>query len=487
MSSYPAAIAGLEPAGLWQYFAELSRIPRESKHERAAGDYVVRVAKELGLEWERDAVGSVVVRKPASPGRERVTGVCLQGHLDMVCVARPGKKHDFAKDPITLVRHGEELGADGTTLGADNGIAVASNLAVMADRSLVHGPLELLFTIDEETGLTGAQKIGADMLESRMLINLDSEDEGVLCVGCAGGRDTLATWTLATEAPRAGSVALEVRVTGLKGGHSGVEIHKGRGNAIKMLARVLRALAAVDVRVARMEGGAKRNAIPAEAMAVVCLPKAKLDEARGIMAAMRDVLRAEIGTVEPGLDVVATPARSKPARVYRKALQRDVLRTLTALPHGVTKMSADIPELVETSTNVAVLRQGPKSLTLATSQRSMVASEIHDVIDTVTAILEMGGAKVAGNDAYPGWKPNLDSKVLAIARRVHPEVYGYEPKVEAIHAGLECGIIGERYPGMDMVSLGPSIHGAHSPDERVVIATVTRYWTFLLAIMENVR
>ncbi len=486
MASSSPAIVGLEPAALWGYFAGLSRIPRESKHEKGAGDYVVRIAKELGLEYGRDAVGSVVVRKPASPGREHVPSVCLQGHLDMVCVARPGKRHDFAKDPIMLVREGDELGADGTTLGADNGIAVATCLAIMADRALVHGPLELLFTIDEETGLTGAQRLGPGMLRSRTLINLDSEDEGVLCVGCAGGRDTTATWALACEPVRAGWTALEVRVTGLKGGHSGVEIHKGRGNAIKMLARVLGALAPLGARIARLEGGSKRNAIPAEAAAVVCVPKAKLDEARALVAVTRDVLRAEIGTVEPVLDVLAGPAKSKPARVYRRAFQRQVLRTLAGLPHGVTKMSADIPGLVETSTNVAVLRQTPRNLTLATSQRSMVASEIHEIIDGVTAILELGGATVSGTDAYPGWKPNLESKVLETAVRTHADLYGSEPKVEAIHAGLECGIIGEKYPGMDMVSLGPTIHGAHSPDERVDIPSVARYWDYLLAVLKNI-
>ena len=485
MSQPSPAIANLEPAALWHYFAELSRIPRESKHEKAAGDFVVRIAKELGLPCVRDAVGSVVVRKPASPGREHVPSLCLQGHLDMVCVARPGKKHDFAKRGIDLVRDGDELGADGTTLGADNGIAVATCLAIMADRSLEHGPLELLFTVDEETGLTGAQRLGPDMLASRTLINLDSEDEGVLCVGCAGGRDTTGTWALACEPVRAGSVALEVRVTGLKGGHSGVEIHKGRGNAIKMLNRVLVALGAVDARIARLEGGAKRNAIPAEASAVVCVAKARRDEACAVIAGIRDVLRAEIGTVEPTLDVAVATAKSKPSRVYKRAFQRQVMRTLSALPHGVIKMSAEIPELVETSTNVAVLRQTPRNLSLATSQRSMVASEIHEIIDGVTAILELGGATISGSDAYPGWKPNLDSAVLAKAVRTHRDLYGSEPRVEAVHAGLECGIIGQKYPGMDMVSLGPTITGAHSPDERVNIPSVARYWEYLLAVLRN--
>lgn len=480
------AIAGLEPAALWKYFAELSRIPRESKHEKAAGDWAERTAKKLGLECERDAVGNVLVRVGASPGREHVPSLCLQGHLDMVCVARPGKRHDFAKDPITLVRHGDKLMADDTTLGADNGIAVATMLAIAEDRSLVHGPLELLFTIDEETGLTGAQSLAPGWLKSGMLINLDTEEEGELCVGCAGGRDTIATWTLALEPLPAGWAAIEIRVTGLKGGHSGVEIHTGRANAIKLLNRVITGLEPLRARIAKFEGGSKRNAIPAEAEALVCVRKTDVDDALARIAAMRDVLRAETPTVEPGLDVVARASNKRPTRVYSRSLQHKVQRALTGLPHGVTKMSAEIEGLVETSTNVAVLTQGPAKLTLATSQRSMVESEKRDVVDTVTAVLELSGADVHGSDGYPGWKPNLDSRVLAASVAVYREQYGNEPLVRAIHAGLECGIIGEKYPGMDMVSLGPTIGGAHSPDEYVDVPSVQRYWNALLAIMARI-
>jgi len=478
------AIEGLEPAAVWRYFAELSRIPRESKNEAAAGKYVVRVARELGLTHAQDAAGNIVVRKPAAPGYEGRASVCLQGHLDMVCVARPGRKHDFARDPITLVRDGDWVAADGTTLGADNGIAVAMNLAIMADRSLEHGPLELLFTTDEETGLTGARELDGTMLASRTLINLDSEDEGVLTVGCAGGADSLGRWTLAAEATPKGSVALTVRVTGLRGGHSGVEIHTQRGNALKLLGRVLRDLAAAGGRIARLEGGSKRNAIPAEAAAVVCVPKAKADEARAIVAAARETFRAELAAVEPGLDVLAEPAW-RTSRVYRRSLQRQVLRTLAALPHGVTRMSDSIPGLVETSSNVAVLTQTTRSLTLATSQRSLVASCMADMVASVRSVFELGGAEVSGTDPYPGWKPNLDSPILRLAVDTYRDLYGREPKVEAIHAGLECGIIGEKVPGMDMVSLGPTIKGAHSPDERVEIAAVAKVWDYLLAILRR--
>lgn len=481
-----SAIAGLEPAALWNYFAELNRIPRESKNEAAAGRYVVRVAKELGLEHAQDAAGNIVVRKPAAPGFEGRPSVCLQGHLDMVCVARPGKKHDFARDPITLVRSDGWITADGTTLGADNGIAVATSLAIMADRSLEHGPLELLFTIDEETGLTGARELDGTLLRSRTLINLDSEDEGVLTVGCAGGADSIGTWTLAAEPVPAGLVALELRVTGLQGGHSGVEIHTQRGNAIKLLVRVLRDLEALGARVARLEGGAKRNAIPAEAAAVVCVPKAKAGEARGVVERLREAFRAELAAIEPGLDVLADTAARRPSRVFKRSLQRQVLRTLGGLPHGVVRMSDAIPGLVETSTNVAVLTQGPRALTLATSQRSLAASAMADMVATVRSILALGGAEVSGTEPYPGWKPDLGSRVLRTAIETHRDLFGREPKVEAIHAGLECGIIGEKVPGMDMVSLGPTIKGAHSPEERVEIAGVGTFWRYLLEILKRV-
>ncbi|MCC6652448.1 MAG: beta-Ala-His dipeptidase, partial [Candidatus Eisenbacteria bacterium] len=349
------AIRNLQPAALWQYFAELSRIPRESKKEKAAGDWVVRVAGQLGLPHVRDRAGNVVVRVPASPGREGVPSVCLQSHLDMVCVKRPGKKHDFARDPISLVQKDGWLMADDTTLGADNGIAVATSLAIMADKSIEHGPLEMLFTVDEETGLTGARELAGDVLQSRILINLDSEDEGVLTVGCAGGADTVGVWTLAIDAAKAGSVMLDVRVTGMRGGHSGVEIHQQRGNAIKMLARIVAALEALDARIVKIEGGSKRNAIPAEASARITLPKGKGEEARAIVGAWRDRLRSEVGSLEPGLDVVVDTPRGKPGKVFKRALQRNVVRVLLGLPHGVYKMSADIPGLVETSGNVAVL------------------------------------------------------------------------------------------------------------------------------------
>jgi len=480
------AIDGLKPAGLWMYFAELAKIPRPSKHEAAAAAFVVNTARKLGLEWAQDPAGTVVVRKPASKGFESRPMVCLQGHLDMVPEKRPDKKHDFLKDPITLVRKGNMMMADGTTLGADNGVAVATSLAIMADNSLVHGPMEFLFTTDEETGLTGAHNLQPGFLKSKTLLNLDSEEEGALYVGCSGGRDTMGTWALDTEAAPAGTVGLEIKVGGLRGGHSGLEIDKGRGNAIKILNRVVIALGALGVRLARIDGGNKRNAIPRDAVALVFVPKKKADEAKGIVAAMNATCRAELSSVEPTLEITAAAFKGR-CKVVKKSVQKKLTLALAGLPHGVIKMSADIPGLVETSTNLGVITTTKKDIAVATSQRSSVASEIGEIADSVRAVFELGGATITGSDGYPGWKPNLDSPILKTSVATYTQLYGREPEVKAVHAGLECGIIGEKYPGMDMVSFGPTLEGVHSPDEKIFIDTVEKYWDFLMAILKNVK
>jgi dipeptidase D len=479
-------IDGLKPAGVWKWFAEVAKIPRCSKNEAAIAAFVVKTAKSFGLECAQDAVGNVVVRKPASAGREGAPMICLQGHLDMVGEKRPDKAHDFAKDPITLVRKGNTMMADGTTLGADNGIAVATNLAIMEDKTLVHGPLEFLFTIDEEMGLNGANGLQPGFLKSKTLMNLDSEEEGAVYVGCSGGRDSAGTWKLETDAAPAGAVAIEVKVGGLRGGHSGLEIDKGRGNALKILNRVVTRIGAVGGRLARIDGGNKRNAIPRDSAALLFVPKARLADAKAIVAELNATCRAELATVEPTLEISVAASKAR-GKVFKKGLQKKVTQVVAGLPHGVIKMSADIPGLVETSTNVAVITTSKKDVTLATSQRSSVASEIVEIVDSVRAVFEMGGATVAGSPGYPGWKPNLDSAILKTAIATYKQLAGKEPAVKAIHAGLECGIIGEKYPGMDMVSFGPTLEGVHSPDEKIYIDTVEKYWNFLLAILKSVK
>jgi dipeptidase D len=480
-----SAIEGLKPEGVWKYFAEISRIPRGSKNEAAMARFVLSTAKRLGLEAMTDKVGNVVVRKPGSRGREGDRMICLQGHLDMVCEKNKDKIHDFLKDPIELVRKDDVMMANGTTLGADNGIAVATNLALMADTSIEHAPLEFLFTIDEETGLTGANNLEPGFLKAKTMLNLDSEEEGALYVGCSGGRDSHGIWEIGLEPAPAGFVAVEVRIRGLKGGHSGLEIDKGRGNAIKILARILLRLGALGARLASISGGNKHNAIPREAEALVLIPRQRLEAADELVAGCARVMKAEIATVDPGMTIEMEAFPKKKAKVIKKVQQKKVLQTIIALPHGVAKMSADIPGLVETSTNVAVIRTDRKSITMVTSQRSSVASEIEEIAETVQTVFALGGAEVHASDGYPGWKPNLDSEILRIAKSTFLHEFGREPAVKAIHAGLECGIIGEKHPGMDMVSFGPTLEGVHSPDEKIYIDTVERFWNYLLAVLKN--
>lgn len=480
------AINGLQPALVWKYFAAISRIPRPSKHEKQISDYIMETAKNLGLEAQRDKYLNVVVKKPASPGKEHVPMLCLQGHLDMVPEKNKDKVHDFLKDPIELVRKGNMLMANGTTLGADNGIAVATNLAIMEDKSLVHGPLELLFTVDEETGLTGANNLKAGFLESKTMMNLDSEEEGSIYVGCSGGRNTHGTWKLALENVPRGAVAMKVIVKGLKGGHSGLEIDKGRGNSIKIINRVLLALDAVGARLSSIEGGNKSNAIPREAEAIVFVAKKDINKAHKIVAQWNPVLKAELSTVEPDLQVMTENVDVKKAKVVKKPLQSSLYRTISALPHGVLKMSADIPGLIETSTNVAIITMGKGKIELITSQRSSVSSEIVEALQTMNSIFTLGGAKAIHTEGYPGWKPNLQSKILGIAKESYKRLYNKEPEIKAIHAGLECGIIGEKYPGMDMISFGPTLEGVHSPDEKIHIDTVEKFYKFTLEILKSV-
>lgn len=485
---------GLSPTLVWKYFEAISAIPRGSKNETAIAKYVIKTAKALGLTARQDAAGSVLVKKPASPGCEGRPSVCLQGHLDMVCEKTPETKHDFLKDPLKLkiVSHPTGSGnawlmADGTTLGADNGIAVAAGLAIMEYKTLPHGPLEFLFTVDEETGLTGASHLEPGFVESKILLNLDSEEEGELYVGCSGGRDTTGIWPAKFEAQPKGTTPWTITISGLLGGHSGLEIDKNRGNAIKILTRLVMAAAADGARVSSINGGSKRNAIPRDAQAVICVPAAKADQARTAVEALAAVIAAEMASVEPNFAVSLVRVKgARQVKVLSRGMQKKILQTLIALPHGVAKMSADIPGLVETSTNVAVLTTDKKGVTLATSQRSSVESEITEIAQTVRAIFELGGAEVRASDGYPGWKPNLASPILATAKQTYKKMFGKEPAVKAVHAGLECGIIGEKYPGMDMVSFGPTMTGVHSPDEKLEIASVPKFYDFVLWILKSV-
>ncbi len=474
-------VSDLEPRPLWRHFDAILAIPRPSKHEERARRYVVDQAEAKGLRWRQDAAGNVVVEKPASPGKEGAPIVVLQGHLDMVTEKNSGTVHDFDRDPIVPRRDGDWVRATGTTLGADNGIGAAAILAVMTADDLVHGPLELLFTVDEETGLTGVLALdpAAIALCGRLLFNLDSEEEGAVTIGCAGGSASRLTLPLELAPAPVGTTALDVKLSGLKGGHSGMEIHLQRGNAVKLLSRVLlAALQQTPFHLASFQGGNKHNALPREAGARVVVPT----EARGAFATAVEretaAIRDEIRAVDPELKIELAEAPD-PGRVWTAAAGRRALDLLNALPHGVLAMSNDIPGLVETSLNVATAADTDDSLAILISIRSSVASAMRDTKRRLRAIAGLAGAEAQETDGYSGWKPDPASPLLNIFRRVHQRVAGTTPELRAVHAGLECGVLGEKFPGMDMISFGPIIQGAHSPDEGVRIDSTGRFWELL--------
>jgi dipeptidase D len=480
-------VSELEPQPLWRHFDQILAIPRPSKGEEAMRRYVLAVAEGHGLESRRDRAGNVVVAKPGARGREDAPVTVLQSHLDMVQEKNSDVAFDFAKDAIRPVRDGDYLTADGTTLGSDNGIGVAAMLALMEVKpeadDLAHGPLELLFTVDEESGLTGAAQLAGDLLTGRRLLNLDSEEAGSVYVGCAGGVNVHLELPLASASAGAGSTALSVQVGGFRGGHSGVDIHLQRGNAIQLLGRSLDAARRRGpLRLARFGGGSAHNAIPREASAVVvCADRdreAVADALQGEFAA----IASEIRPVDPDVRIEVERAQV-PARAWEAAASDRALALVLAIPHGVQAMSQDIPDLVETSANLATVSPREGAFELLVSVRSSVDSAKSALAREIEAIATLAGARTARDGDYPGWKPNLASALLGTLQAVHRRELGAEPEVKAIHAGLETGIIGEKYPGMDMISFGPQIEFPHSPDERVLIPSVERFWRLLAATL----
>jgi len=478
-------VSELEPRALWKHFDEILAIPRPSKKEEAARRYVTGLAEKRGLSWREDSTGNLVVEKPASPGREGAAIVVLQGHLDMVTEKNSGVEHDFDRDPIRPRREGDWVKATGTTLGADNGIGAAAMLAVMEADDLVHGPLELLFTVDEETGLTGVVALdpAAIALKGRRLLNLDSEEEGAVTIGCAGGSHTRLFMPLETAPAPQGTASLDLKLAGLKGGHSGMEIQLQRGNAVQLLARALYAAAQLGpVHLATFEGGNKHNALAREATARVVLPTELRTAFADAVRKEIEGIRGEYQAVEPDLrfDLAEAPA---PERVWTEAVSRRVLALLVALPHGVLAMSNDIQGLVETSTNLAAVSEADGQLVILSSIRSSVASAMRATRRRFRAFADLAGARIEENEGYPGWKPNLASPLLALFRQVHERVVGSDPELKAVHAGLECGVLGEKFPGMDMISFGPIITGAHSPDEQVKVDSVARFYGLLREVL----
>ena len=479
-------IDGLKPETLWKRFYEISQVPRCSKQEGKILQYVKNFAAEHNVELKEDEVGNLVLKVPATEGYENAPVVILQGHVDMVCEKNKGTEHDFENDPIKLTKEDGWITAVGTTLGADNGIGVAANLSTVTDKSFIHGPLEILCTIDEETGLTGANNLGQGMLEGKIMLNTDSEEDGAFYVGCSGGQDTLGYFNIDWEDAPAGYQAYELMVTGLKGGHSGMEIHMGRGNAIKLLARLMNKLD-ISYAIAEINGGSKRNAIPREAEVVILINNSDEEKVKAIAAEFVSEALLEYKKNDGGVRVEFKAKENTPNKVFTKNFSDKIFDILRALPHGVLAMSPDIPGLVETSTNLATIFTEGDKLRIGTSQRSSIDSAKDNIASMVKSCFTLAGAiEINDADSYPGWQPNMGSELLKIGKEVYKEKFGGEPEIKAIHAGLECGILADKYPGLDMISFGPTIEGAHSPDERVKIEDVEKFYELLKGILEHI-
>ena len=480
-------LKGLQPARVWHWFGEIMQIPRPSKHEERISAWLVQWGKDHGLETKSDRLGNVLIRKPATKGYEKSPKVCLQAHMDMVCEKNSNKKFDFMKDPIQPLLDGEWLTADGTTLGADDGIGVSTILAILEDKKIQHPALEALITVDEETGLTGAGGLGKSWLKSEILLNFDDEDEGEYCIGCAGGIDTVVEMDFKYVPVMKGHKAFRLHVSGLKGGHSGDDINRGRGCANKLINRILwEGTYKYGMRLASIDGGNLRNAIAREAVAVVTVPEDVVRSFKTMVTRMGKAMQFEFRSTEPGLTFRLNSV-DLPKKLIDKDTQEHLVDALYACAHGVLAMSREIPNFVETSTNLASVKMSDNVIHIATSQRSSVESAKLAAAAKIESTFRLAGARVKHSDGYPGWTPNPDSRVLKVAVDVYRKMYGREPVVRAIHAGLECGLIGEKYPKMDMISYGPTLRGVHSPDERIEIKTVEMFWNQTLEILRSLK
>jgi len=479
-------ILNLEPALLWKNFYSLTQIPRPSKHEDKVRDFLYQFGKNLGLETIKDEVGNVIIRKPATPGMENRKGVVLQGHMDMVPQKNNDTNHDFEKDPIETYIDNGWVKAKGTTLGADNGMGVAAALAILESKNLQHGPIEAFITTDEETGMTGAMGVKAGVLKGEILLNLDTEEEGELYIGCAGGTNGNFTFHVKSAAVPMAVEAFKLVVTGLKGGHSGVDIHLERGNSIKVLTRVLHeGIKHFGLRIASLEGGSLRNAIPREASAYIVIPVEHKNTFITVVASLEKIIKKELSAVEPTMKIILTPAE-KPASLLDEVSQANIINALYGCPNGVIRMSNEMPGLVETSINIGVLKTEKNMVVGQTLLRSSVDTAKVDLENMVEAVFTMAGADINFDGHYPGWKPNPDSEILRVMLELYKKMFGKEPLVKAIHAGLECGILGGAYPNWDMISVGPTIVNPHSPDEKTEVASVKKFWDYLLETLKNI-
>lgn len=478
-------IRQLEPKALWQNFHSITQIPRPSGKKEAIGDFLENFGKSLGLETLRDEIGNVLVRKPATPGMENRKAVTLQAHMDMVPQKNSSVAHNFETDPIDAYIDGDWVTAKETTLGADNGIGIAAAMSILQASGVPHPAIEMFITVDEETGMHGAFALQPGFLKGDILMNLDSEDEGELYVGCAGGIDADISFRYKEVEIPEGDVALKISLTGLKGGHSGVDIHLQRANANKLMFRFLKdAVSELEVRLASIEGGSLRNAIPREAFAVITVPADGVDEIIEFVKECEELFIEEFNGVEENISFTVEQVQL-PSGLIPEEVQDDLINGITACPNGVARFIPELPTVVETSNNLAIVKSNASTITVRCLIRSSVDSRKEELASMVTSVFSLAGAKVELTGGYPGWKPNLNSPILKEMTKVYESKYGKTPKIMIIHAGLECGILGTNYPEMDMISFGPTIRYPHSPDEKVNIATVQKFWDYLLASLEN--
>jgi len=480
-------IDGFEPKNLWKHFEDITKIPRPSKHEEKILQYLKKFANERNLEMREDSTGNIVVIRPGSKGGENAPVIVIQSHVDMVCEKNRDYNHDFMKDPLKLYIEGGWLKAEGTTLGADNGIGVAAALSLLdmpIDCKLP--PLECLFTVDEETGLTGAFALNGDIIEGRTMLNLDTEDWGEICIGCAGGGDSSIDLNVDYQDTPSDFLSFQLSVEGLMGGHSGVDIHEGRGNAIVFLASIIDALQnSMDCRIVSLQGGDKHNAIPREAFATVVVSPEAMSNAQIIVSKREQGLIKEFGSKEKNLRITFAGLDDAPEKTLASNSQKALIGLLRTIPHGVLKYSHDVEGLVETSNNLAAVKLVGGNYNIVSSTRSSISDALELQRERIALMSKAYGAKVEQDEAYPGWAPNLNSSILETTSKIYAELLDGEPNVCAIHAGLECGVIGEKVNGMDMISFGPTIKGPHSPDERVDIPSVKKFWELLLRILEE--
>jgi len=479
-------ILELEPRPIWKHFVDLNAVPRPSKKEERVLALVKSFASDLGLLCSQDETGNLIIRKPATTGMENRVPIVMQGHLDMVHQKNADTEFDFDSQGIEMILEGDWIRANGTTLGADNGIGVASIMAVLASTDIPHPAIEALFTVDEETGMTGALGLKGGLLQGKILLNLDTEDDDEITIGCAGGLNVTASGTYTQEIPGRRDIAFRLAVTGLTGGHSGMDIHRGRGNANKLINRLLfLATHQCAIRINSIDAGGLRNAIPREAFAQLTVRESRVDELTNFIGEQAAILKSEYSATDPGLEVALEPAEL-PESLLTTEFHRKILWTVYACPNGVARMSPEIEGLVQTSNSLARVQVEDGEYKIITLVRGAVDSEKMDRAHAVRCCLEMMGAKVKFDGAYPGWAPKPGAPIVKLLSEIYREMFGQEPKILACHAGLECGILGSNYPDVQMVSFGPNIRGAHSPDEKVQISSVQKFWSLLLETLKRI-